>query len=296
MSAQHEVRIDPEYGFLRLFPVPNEEEIGRFYQSKYYELILHGGRAPEIQRLLSGGPEAEAERKWIQDTVYADLCHVLRQHISGNRVLDIGCGSGEFLAYAQQTGFIGLGLDLSQDAVDVARQRGLRVFPYFVNELPTKLPQEPPFDAVVMLNVLEHAPDPADLLNAVRRVLRPGGTICVRVPNDFSPLQEAAAAALDVPPWWVLAPDHINYFNFQTLPAFMGRMGFKTLHLTTDFPMEMFLLMRENYTNDPETGKLCHQKRVAFESSLPPETRRGLYAALAAAGCGRSCVYFGELS
>ena len=50
------------------------------------------------------------------------------------------------------------------------------------------------FDAVHLNNVLEHIPDPIELLILARECLEPGGILCVNVPNDFSPLQIAATA------------------------------------------------------------------------------------------------------
>jgi len=45
----------------------------------------------------------------------------------------------------------------------------------------------------------------------------------------------------------------------------------------TDFPMEFFLLMGEDYIGNDEVGSKCHQKRMKFELSLPDELRRDIY-------------------
>src|SRR4029078_844290 len=72
---------------------------------------------------------------------------------------------------------------------------------------------EPPFDGIVLLNVLEHVPDPATLLRDVTSALAPGGIIVERVPKDFSALQQAAHRWLGGRRWWIAIPDHVNYFD-----------------------------------------------------------------------------------
>jgi len=56
--------------------------------------------------------------------------------------------------------------------------------------------------------------------------------------------------------------------------------------------MELFLLMGDNYVDNPEVGKQCHQKRVNFELSIPKELRRNLYNKLAELGLGRDCIIY----
>jgi hypothetical protein len=71
-------------------------------------------------------------------------------------------------------------------------------------------------------------------------------------------------------------------------------LGFETVYSQSDFPMEMFLLMGENYVGNPEVGSRCHARRVRFDLGLQPELRRKMYSALASAGVGRTCLVFGK--
>ncbi len=82
------------------------------------------------------------------------------------------------------------------------------------------------FDAVHLNNVLEHTPDPIELLLSARECLAPGGLLCAGVPNDFSPLQIAAADADATGQWWVAPPHHLNYFDFASLCDLLERLGF----------------------------------------------------------------------
>src|SRR3954449_2912443 len=120
-SIHPSVKVDPTYGYRRLDPIPSDDELTRFYQSQYYDLLRQGGRAPELRRLLAGGQEAERERAWLRETLYADITTLLRAHASGGRVLDIGCGQGELLQWLVEQGFQADGIEPSDDAAAIAR-------------------------------------------------------------------------------------------------------------------------------------------------------------------------------
>src|SRR5919106_830176 len=101
--------------------MPSDSEFERFYQSEYYDLVRKGGRAPELRRLLAGGEEAERERAWLRETLYADITAELVEHESGKRVLDVGCGQGELLQWLAEQGFEPHGIEPSDDAAALAR-------------------------------------------------------------------------------------------------------------------------------------------------------------------------------
>jgi RimJ/RimL family protein N-acetyltransferase len=146
----------------------------------------------------------------------------------------------------------------------------------------------PGYGAALLLNVLEHVPDPAEMLRGIRRVLEPDGLLYIRVPNDFNPLQESAQRKLDAEPWWIAVPDHVNYFDVASLCSLTRQIGFETVDVQADFPMELFLLMGLRYVGDPEVGATCHGYRVEAERSMAPDARRALFRALAASGMGRN--------
>jgi len=286
MSAA--VVLDPALGYRHLDPTPTPAELGEFYQSRYYDLLRKGGRAPELRRLTSGGPEADEERGWLRETLWADVADLLAAHAPGKRVLDVGCGTGDLLSVLRERGFEGEGIELSGDAVRIARDRGLTARSLTAEALAQT--EAGRFDAVTMLNVLEHVPAPAQLLDACRTLLGPGGALLVRVPNDFTELQEAARRKLGAEPWWVAAPDHVNYFDFASLAALLTRLGFTVEWEQGDFPMELLLLLGENYVAEPGLGARWHARRRDLERALPAPLRRRLYRALAQAGVGRNCL------
>lgn len=288
---------DPEYGYRRLDPLPDDQELARFYQSHYYHLIRKGGRAHELKHLMAGGEEAAREVAWLKKTVYADIAHALQAYAPGKRVLDVGCGTGEALAFLQGEGFTALGIEPSSEASTVAAGRGIDVQNMTLEEYVEhcKTERAAPVDAVLLLCVLEHVPDPAATIEAARALLAPGGLVGIRVPNDFNEIQRIARDQLGKSPWWIAVPDHINYFTFESLEAFLDALGFDVVYRQGDFPMEAFLLMGDDYVGNEAVGSACHQKRVRFEMAIPTELRRRMYQALASTGVSRDCLMFGRL-
>lgn len=289
---------DPIWGFRRLDPIPSEAELNKFYQDQYYELILKGERGANICRLLIEGEDKERERQWLHATLYNDILTILERHINSipKCLLDIGCGTGDFLSYMKQNHWEVTGLELSQEATSIAKSKNLEIYDTSLNNF---IKDNEHFlssvDVVSMLGFLEHTPNPAEDLNTVKKLLVDSGIVVITVPNDFNELQLNAHKHLMKDPWWIAIPDHINYFNFQSLPVFLERLGFEIIYSQADFPMEFFLLMGNDYIGNREVGNKCHWERVNFEMAIPGELRRRLYKAFAEVGIGRNCVIFARV-
>jgi 2-polyprenyl-3-methyl-5-hydroxy-6-metoxy-1,4-benzoquinol methylase len=265
-------------GFKHLDPIPSNESIGEFYQTEYYELLRKGGRAPELQRLTKANPDAERERLWLHSTLYDDVLDILQTKAPKGRVLDVGCGPGELVEFLAKRNINASGFDPSKDTAAGAAERGLNVT---CNTIETYLQahqaeQAIPFAAVVSLNVLEHVPDPIGLVEGCHQLLMPGGTLVIRVPNDFTEIQAAAHAKLGGRKWWII-PDHINYFDVSSLRRLFETKGFEIVDTMCDFPMELFLLFGDDYSKNSEVGSQCHYKRVNFELAVGSDLRRHWY-------------------
>lgn len=99
---------------------------------------------------------------------------------AGARILDAGCGSGRTLVELADYGGEVCGIELSSDAAELARARGLGdVQVGRLEELPW---EDGAFDLITCLDVIEHVPDDVTALVELRRVARPGGWLLVTVP------------------------------------------------------------------------------------------------------------------
>ena len=214
---------------------------------------------------------------------------------SPKRLLNIGCGTGEFVSFMKNGGWDVAGLELSSQAASIAKEKGIEVYSLSLEDFTSSHQHlHATFSVITAINVLEHVPNPVEVLTALKDLLVHDGLIMLRVPNDFSQLQMDAQNHLQKQPWWVATPDHINYFDFQSLEALLGRVGFDVVYSQSDFPMELFLLMGEDYTGNPGIGRQCHNKRVQFEMAISTPLRRSLYREMASLGIGRDCLTVGR--
>jgi hypothetical protein len=120
------------------------------------------------------------------------------------------------------------------------------------------------------------------------------GLLCITVPNDFSPLQQAFLKAKGHLPWFVYLPDHVNYFDFSTLNQTLNKVGFEIIDQTALYPMEMFLLQDLDYVENPDLGPIAHERRVMFEKNIKAagmtDTLDHFYKTLASGGFGRDVM------
>lgn len=145
---------------------------------------------------------------------------------AGARCLDVGCGPGE--TYAQlirQRKADYLGVDVSEVAVELARENGLRAEQ--IDDASVLPFEDNSFDVVICVEVLEHLFSPHGAVSEIRRVLRPGGTLLASTPNAaywrlranllfgiWNPLGDSLSVEQ---PW---RDPHIRFFT----PAIMRRM------------------------------------------------------------------------
>lgn len=274
-------------GFRHVRVLPDPAAMEHEYRENYYV-----GEKPDFI------PFAQEDQDWaiLAQTDRLEIFESLLP-VARRRILDIGCGPGFFLSTAKARGWQVHGIEPSMQAAAHARSLGVTVTEAFFSAETAPAPGR--FDAVHLNNVLEHVPDPIGIFTLATGLLDPGGLVCVNVPNDFSPLQIAAAAD-GLRPWWIAPPHHLNYFDFASLGGLFERLGLRIAARTTSFPMEAFLLMGERYVDDPVLGRTCHNKRKRFDMALENaglrDARRAFYRALAEAGMGREAVLIGVKS
>lgn len=140
-------------------------------------------------------------------------------------LLDIGCGTGNFLVAARTAGYCVAGTELDKNAAQFAKERlGLeRVLPLTVAQFAQQYPDEK-FDVVTFFEVLEHQADPIGFLERAKSCLRPRGFIGLSVPNRERWL--TGPDVLDYP------PNHFLRWNAGALKEFLGMQGFEVMTMT----------------------------------------------------------------
>src|SRR6267378_3727104 len=139
-------------------------------------------------------------------------------------LLDIGCGTGNFLAAARDAGYGVTGIELDRNAARFAKERlGLqRVLPLTISEFAEQHAKER-FDVVTFFEVLEHQAAPVEFLQKVKACVRLGGMIALSVPNRERWL--TGPDVLDYP------PNHFLRWNATALSKFLSAQGFEVLSI-----------------------------------------------------------------
>jgi 2-polyprenyl-3-methyl-5-hydroxy-6-metoxy-1,4-benzoquinol methylase len=139
------------------------------------------------------------------------------------RLLDVGVGSGKFLRRLSATRSCQLtGLEPSEALFRAYRLGDLGV-------VPSSLPQfvdthANQFDVVTVLDVIEHVPDAREFIDALRRVVKPGGRVFVSTPDTAGPLARVLGRR-----WHHYNAYHYTLYNPNALAAAASASGFITI-------------------------------------------------------------------
>ena len=273
-------------GFAHIIPIPTVDELERVYKHDYYE----EEKPLYLERYLE-------DIDWWNST-YTHRYETLERLMPDKMrdILDIGTGPGYFLLNGKKRGWNVRGIEPSIKAFEHSCSLGLDVKQgFFLEETARDLGM---YDVINLGLVLEHIPDPTGMLRLINKQLNNDGIVCIVVPNDFNPFQLLLRDHLNFKPWWVAPPHHINYFNFKSLGGLLENCGFSVVHQESTFPIDLFLLMGENYIERDELGRKCHTKRMNFERSMREngagELLERLYTDFAKQGIGREIVMYAK--
>lgn len=276
-------------GFRHVMPLPPRALLQQLYLDTYY--------TEDKPRYI----EEYAEDAAWWDLVYSERLYTLgRSLLYGRSVLDVGSGPGGFLKVAQRHGWHAVGVEPSKAAAAFSQTLSDALVINREFDAVTSADVRAPVDAIHMSEVLEHVLEPRATLRRAASLLREDGLICVVVPNDYNPLQLQLRGHVGNGgrPWWLAPPQHLNYFTPRTLRHLLRDVGFSHIGHTVTFPMELFLLMGDDYIDSPETGRRCHAKRKRLELTMEQYglggLREQLYQQFAAAEIGRDIVMYGR--
>jgi 2-polyprenyl-3-methyl-5-hydroxy-6-metoxy-1,4-benzoquinol methylase len=140
----------------------------------------------------------------------------------GGRLLDLGCGVGNFLAAARDSGFDVTGIEMNHNAVRFAQEHyGLRSVSAMRPEEFRATHANEKFGVVTFFEVLEHQEDPQGFLNIAKECLADDGYLALSVPNRNR--WQKGTETLDYP------PNHLTRWSPRALEYFLTRNGFEIL-------------------------------------------------------------------
>lgn len=249
-------------GFLLTNPRPDAQSIGRYYESQDY--ISH---SDTNQGLIN-----QVYRVARSFTVRQKVALLGKQAPRRGRLLDYGCGTGYFLAAAQQAGWQVAGLEPNATARQLAEQHTGQ--PISAGDLAQF--EAASFDAITLWHVLEHVHDLNGTLRQLTRLLKPDGVLIIAVPNADSPdaqYYREQWAAYDV-------PRHLYHFTAKTIDLLLQKHH---LQLRRTLPMKLdafyVSLLSEKYRAERNGGILA-ALRSGYKSNRQAAQNGGQYSSL----------------
>jgi predicted SAM-dependent methyltransferase len=187
-------------------PRPKDEELGQYYESTDY--ISHTGKASSLVNkiyLIARSFTLKGKRKLAQKLAPQ----------KGN-LLDIGCGTGDFLESCLQDNWQCTGVEPGVQPRELAKAKGIKAF--------ERLDQvKEQYQLITMWHVLEHVPDLNQTLSSIYNLLDQNGTLLIAVPNHLSydaVYYKEHWAGYDV-------PRHLWHFNQQTMERILQNNNFE---------------------------------------------------------------------
>jgi len=281
-----------KYGFYQIDPLPRQEDLQSYYREKYYQkpTVSTYSRTYSKQELSLIKIASE-----VTDYILKNL------GLKGKKnVFDIGCGEGFFLKGLRDLKWNILGTDYSFEGINVHNPSIMNKIKFGqAEEIIGHLKQKNVrFSLINLGNILEHVIDPILLLKEVSPLLKKNGILRVVVPNDKSGFQALLKKEKRSNESWIHPPDHLSYFNFESLSSVLCSCGYTPFYKLGDFPIEMFLLNKHsNYEKHKKYGAEAHFVRVKTVNFV---RSRGILnyiqwaSGLAAGGTSRSCIVFAK--
>lgn len=172
------------------------------------------------------------------------------------RLLDVGAHAGRFVSMARAAGWNAEGLELNpQTAAYAAERTGARIRSMNVNEVDA----DEAYDAITITDVLEHIPYPARVLERVRLLLAPGGSIAVKVPAGPAQLRKETWRGRLRRSYRPTVADnlvHVSHFSPKALALALHRAGFEDVSVVPAAP--------ELYEGDGFERKADHALRLTL--------------------------------
>lgn len=235
-------------GLVYTNPRPTKGEISKYYPDSYYAYI-YLERDNFLERLKEDIIKYKAGRTTGLPFAFKPLLFLLKNTVTlvpekEGRILDIGCASGRLLATLKKMGWDCYGVEIDEEAVLVARGKGLNVVQGDIEEC--SFPENY-FDSIRLSHVLEHLPSPRKVLTKIRAWLKSDGKLYIGIPNYkciYTHLFRKYTLLFEV-------PRHFYHFDKQSISLLLSETGYKTENIRyNSFHSSILLESLENLLRD----------------------------------------------
>ncbi len=281
-------------GFYQAYPIPSQEELDHFYRKEYFQACKSYSYSHDYS-------EEEMQFNLTQPIVADHVWKQARKKPVG-KLIDIGCGEGFFARYFYDHGWEIECCDLSSFAIEKHNPEILGFFTKnnIFKELDKLIINNNKFDFINLSNVLEHVREPINLLERVKKIMGKDSMLRIKVPNDFSTLQQILLDSSRISSeYWFNPPGHVNFFTKESLKEVLTSCGFRIVKVLANFPIEILLINKfSNYVIDKSKGTEAHNVRVVMERYLMDHgtDKYVEFMSLSAeVGLGRAIIVFVEV-
>ena len=257
---------------------PSPEELAALYRDRDY------WSGPDQAEISPGYRDYLADRAHIEEKFAMCLAHLERLRPPG-RLLDLGAGPGFLVATARRRGWDAVGLEPNEWAATYAREKlGLDVRPGL---FPAPGLEDASFDAVTLMDVIEHVADPGAMLDEAHRLTAPDGALAVLTPDAGALLSRALGRRW---PEALRVPEHLVLLTRRGLATLLASHGYEAVGWhTVGKTSTVEVLVNDVSPAVPALGRAARRAVGALRLGhrtleLDPHTKLCMYAVRTPAG------------
>ena len=230
-GEEFELLVNNEFGFLETHPQPASDKLPEYYKSDDY--ISHtDSKRNLLEKAYHVVRNISLKRKLKLINSFAS---------EDKKLLDVGCGTGDFLQIAQQVNWTVTGIEPNEEARKIANSKTNNSV-FNVKQLLEFEKQS--FDVITLWHVLEHLPNLDEHVSILKSLLKEKGTLIIAVPNYKSydaKYYKNFWAAFD-------APRHLWHFNQKSMAKLFAKVNMEVVEiLPMKFDAYYVSLLSEKY-------------------------------------------------
>lgn len=244
-------------------------------QCPYCGLIQAAGQPVPYYRDVIRATGVSDEMRRFREKQYKKW--VASYDLNGKNVIEIGCGTGEYMDMMEKADVQVYGLEHLETSVEKGRCTGHHIWQGFIENEAYRIPKAP-YDGFYCMNFLEHIPEPDIFLRGICSNLKEAGIGLIEVPN-FDMMVEKSLYSEFI-------QDHLSYFTKDTLCSLLGRNGFEVISCERIWYEYILSAVVRKRTMTRVDGFLQKQEMLKkeLEAFIEEQQRRGKKTAVWGAG------------
>jgi len=214
--------------FIFTDPAPNKLEIAKYYKTSKY--LSHNNNISFTSFVYN----------IIKKINLSYKVKKIYKYSSPTKILDIGCGSGDFIKKMKKNNHVVFGVENNNRAFNKSKKITKNIF----RSIDMLSEQENSFDLITFWHSIEHIHDFVDFFKKCLVLLKEKGTIIIAVPNNLS------YDAVHYKEYWAAydVPRHLYHFNIKSMSAFINKLNLKLIEvLPLKYDSYFVSLMSEKY-------------------------------------------------